>query len=318
MTKLIRSPDPDNTVTAKSDIRAFWGAMYRSAYSGIDDELDGETLLRLLDETRSMFRYRRHIAATEMPLESLAGKKVLEVGSGGGSHSALFANHGATVTAIDLTMDRARATAGKFELLADRAAGCHALQGDAENLPFSDSTFDIVYSNGVLHHSPDTEMAISEVFRVLRPGGRAIVMLYCKSSINFWLTFWLGYGIFRGGLWRHGVDRLGAQTEWAGSDEQTLENPITRCYTRRQIADMFNSFGDVTLRKSDFSIVHLPKIGKYYRRWLERRQRVHSGGLLPYGAPWPIASVFELWVGQFLGWAWNIAATKPAMEPGQR
>lgn len=318
MTKLVRSPDPDSTASAKSDIRAFWGAMYRSAYSGIDDELDRETLLRLLDETQSMFRYRRHIAATEMPLENLVGKNVLEVGSGGGSHSALFASHGATVTAIDITMDRVHATARKFELLAERAAGCHALQGDAENLPFSDATFDIVYSNGVLHHSPNTEKAISEVFRVLRPGGRAIVMLYCKSSINYWLTFWLGYGILRGGLWRHGADRLGARTEWAGDDAQTIENPITKCYTRHQMTDMFGSFVDVTLRKSDFSIVHLPKIGKHYRRWLEKRQRMHSGGLLPYGAPWPIASVFELWVGQYLGWAWNIAAAKPMIEPGRR
>src|SRR2546429_675657 len=65
--------------------------------------------------------------------------------------------------------------------LVRQGSGC-TIQGDAENLPFADDVFDIVYSFGVLHHTENTEQAIDEVHRVLKPGGQAAVMLYAKSS----------------------------------------------------------------------------------------------------------------------------------------
>lgn len=296
-------------VVAKTEVNAFWSELYRSAYANVDAALDGESLLNLLDETEAMFRYRSTMAVTEIDLGAIAGKTILEIGSGAGSHSALFAKYGALVTAVDLSLDRVRATARKFELLGELAKGCVALEADAENLPFEDSSFDIVYSNGVLHHSPDTERAISEVYRVLKPEGRAIVMLYCKSSINYWVTLWFGYGVLKGQL-RHGVDRLGAASEWGGSERPAMENPITRCYTFRDMRRLFVRFDDLSLRKSEFAISHLPKIGKFYKRWLFRRGRVHNGGILPYGEPWPLANAFELWLGRHLGWAWYASATK--------
>ncbi len=289
--------------------KAFWTELYRSAYGGFDASLDSETLTPLIDELEAMFRFRRHLAVTEMPIDGLKGRLVLEVGPGAGGHAALFAKHGAIVTAVDLSFDRARATETKFGLLDETAAGCAALQGNGEQLPFAGATFDIVYSSGVLHHSPDTQAAIGELFRVLKPGGRAVVMLYCKSSVNYWVTLWLGYGILRGHLLR-GRDRLGAVSEGAGGKPQTVENPITRCYTAAALRHLFADFTDVTLRKSEFNFAHLPKIGKLYRRWQVRRFGEHPGGLLVYGAPWPIASPFEIWLGKYVGWAWNIAAVK--------
>lgn len=291
-------------------MRDFWSALYRSAYSEVDSSLDQESLVELLDQLEDMFRYRSHLAVTEMPIDDLDGRRVLEIGSGSGAHSTLFARHGARVTAVDLSGERAGATRKKLALLGTAAEDCIALQGDGERLPFADATFDIVYSNGVLHHSPNTEAAIAELCRVLKPGGRAVVMLYCRSSLNYWLTLWLGYGILRGGLWR-GRDRLGAKTEWIGDHAQDVENPITRCYSAAQLRRMFAMFEDLQLRKSEFAITHLPKIGKVYRRWQERRYGQHPGGLLVYGQPWPIASPFELWAGRFIGWAWNITAVKP-------
>src|SRR5207248_8707048 len=60
------------------------------------------------------------------------------------------------------------------------------LRENAESLSFADESFDWLYSHGVLHHTPNTQKAIDEVWRVLKPNGRAIIMLYHKSSFNYY------------------------------------------------------------------------------------------------------------------------------------
>ena len=170
----------------KDDIRKWWGDLYRQRYAGHEDGLDAATLGRQLDELEDLFRRRRHLAVVEMPLDGFDGMKVLEIGSGAGAHAALFAHHGASVVAVDITPERVAATARKLALVPEsRGQAYHA---DAENLPFQDAAFDIVYSNGVLHHSEDTERCIAEVHRVLKPGGRAVIMLYSRHSAAYWLN----------------------------------------------------------------------------------------------------------------------------------
>ena len=70
-------------------------------------------------------------------------------------------------------------------------------EADAEHLPFPDDSFDIVYSWGVLHHSPDTPQAFSEAHRVLRPGGTLRAMIYHRPSI-VGLMLWARYGFAAG------------------------------------------------------------------------------------------------------------------------
>ena len=155
---------------------------------------------------------RRHAAVVEIDLDTLASKKVLEIGSGAGGHSALFAKHGAHMTSIDLTRVRARATQDKFHLLGVQGK-CHALQADAESLPFPDNHFDIVYSNGVIHHTPDTETCIEEIYRVLKPGGDVVLLLYCKSSWHYWINLFLCHGLLLGRAFRD-PNWIGKVTEW--------------------------------------------------------------------------------------------------------
>ena len=71
---------------------------------------------------------------------------------------------------------------------------------DAETLPFDDDTFDLVYSNGVLHHTPNTAQAVAEMLRVLKPGGRAIVMVYAENSLQYWRNLVWHYGMKSGDL----------------------------------------------------------------------------------------------------------------------
>ncbi len=295
----------------KDDIRRFWTSLYESLYEDVDRDLTREQLFRSLEDLEDMFRFRGHMAAVEMPLAELAGKRVLEIGPGAGGHSALFARHGAVMTAVDISFDRARATDAKFRLMDDAARGCQALQGDTENLPFADGSFDIVYSNGVLHHTLDTQRALDEAFRILKPGGRAVIMLYCKSSWQYWFNIFLCVGILQGRIFRDGPNWVGRATEWGGKKAQTVANPITRCYSASGIKTLFHRFRDVTLRKREFYFYLIPKLGRLYRRYQIRRYGTHPGGILVYGEPWPIQSPLELKLGEIMGFAWFISARKP-------
>jgi len=306
--------DVSSSDEAKFAARVFWDDVYRVAYSDLDADLNEPTLLRLLDELEAMFHLRRHLATTEMPLASLTGKRVLEIGCGAGGHSALFARHGARMISLDLSIERARACASKFSLLDASAKGCISMQSDGEQLPFLNSTFDIVYSNGVLHHTPDTEAAITEVHRVLKPGGRAVIMLYCRSSFHYWFHLLFCVGLLKGGILRS-RNWMGHATEWIGTSPQTAINPVTRCYTARSLRRMFAQFEDLGLRKSEFNAGDIPKLGRIWRRWRGRRHGRHPGGWLVYGAPWEVTTPFERRLGDRIGWAWNISAVKPGGDP---
>ncbi|HEC91218.1 MAG TPA: class I SAM-dependent methyltransferase [Alphaproteobacteria bacterium] len=300
---------------AKKDVRKFWKSLYDSLYEDVDRDMTRERLLDSIDDLEDMFRLRGHMAVADMALSEIGGKLVLEIGSGAGGHSALFAKYGAVIAGADITFDRARATQAKFDLMGDLAAGCQAMQSDAENLPFAENTFDIVYSNGVLHHTPDTKRAIDEALRVLKPGGRAAIMLYCKSSWHYWINMLLCVGLLRGKLFS-GVNWLGRATEWGGKNIQSVENPITRCYTAGELRKLFAGYEGLRLRKGDFYFYLIPKLGRLYRRWQIRHYGVHPGGILVYGEPWPIQSPLELWLGRIMGWSWFISARKP-VAPGQ-
>ena len=111
-----------------------------------------------------------------------AGKHVLEVGCGVGLDLARFAEHGAVVTGIDLAPTAIR--------LARKHFAQRGLQGElrtmnGEALQFSDNHFDVVYAHGVLQYTPDAARMIRELYRVLKPEGEAILMVYNRYS---WLN----------------------------------------------------------------------------------------------------------------------------------
>src|SRR6266699_3450587 len=125
--------------------------------------------------------FGRHIPIAA-DFRSARGLKVLEIGCGLGTDGAQFAEAGADYTGVDLTEAAVELARRRFELFSLPGKFQTA---DAENLAFADDSFDLVYSHGVLHHTPETEKAIQEIHRVLRPGGRAVVMLYHRGSYNY-------------------------------------------------------------------------------------------------------------------------------------
>jgi ubiquinone/menaquinone biosynthesis C-methylase UbiE len=116
------------------------------------------------------------------------GEKVLEIGCGTGADLLQFAKHGALASGVDLT-------ANHVELARMRVGGlAHVYKADARHIPFEDESFDYVYSHGVLHHCDEPEQVVSEIFRVLRPGGRFNVHVYALWS-HIALRGLLRYGI---------------------------------------------------------------------------------------------------------------------------
>lgn len=120
------------------------------------------------------FSYRLH----EYP--KFKGKKVLDIGCGNGYVLSRYAIEGAHTFGIDLTTMAVALSMKRFTHMGLEGA---FIQANAETLPFKDSSFDCVSSMGVLHHTPETEKAIGEVYRVLKPGGRLILMFYYRNSI---------------------------------------------------------------------------------------------------------------------------------------
>ena len=166
--------------------------------------------------------------------ESTAGKKVLEIGVGLGADHQRFAQAGARLTGIDLTARAVEHTRRRLALFGFDSA---LSMGDAENLGFPSDTFDRVYSWGVLHHSPNTQKAISEVHRVLRTGGVANVMIYHKWSLVGYML-WLRYALLR-------------LRPWVSLTEvyaRYLESPGTKAYSMAQAQRMFEAFSTAQIR----------------------------------------------------------------------
>jgi SAM-dependent methyltransferase len=110
-----------------------------------------------------------------------AGQSVLDLGCGPGWYSAQYGLGGANVTGVDLTPKAVEVASAyaKFRGLANVVIR----QGDAQDLPFADDSFDLVISSGVLHHVPDPVQAFREVRRVLKPGGEAKITLYYRNFL---------------------------------------------------------------------------------------------------------------------------------------
>ena len=165
--------------------------------------------------------------------ERWSGKDVLEVGFGLGTDFVRFARAGSKLTGIDLTdvsVDLVR------QRLALESLDADVRVADAEALPFPDESFDLVYSWGVLHHTPDTRQALSEIRRVLKPDGEVRVMLYSRRSWTA-LGMWLRYALVRGRPWR----------SFAAVLAEHMESPGTKAYTRRELKDLFGGFRGVLL-----------------------------------------------------------------------
>ena len=177
-----------------------------------------------------------------MGFDKFRDARLLEIGCGMGTDLLQFARGGACCTGIDLTPRSIEITRHRFRLY---DAGGAFMISDGEHLPFRDESFDVVYSNGVLHHTPDTAGAIREVHRVLRPGGTAKVMLYHRNSLNYWFDIVLRRGVLRADFLRGRsvAEIMSRVVEFSSHDGR----PLVKVYSRKEARELFSLFKSVTI-----------------------------------------------------------------------
>lgn len=167
------------------------------------------------------------------------GKKVLEIGTGLGTDFLQFARAGANVYGIDLSTHSVRLVKERMHLYGVPA---NIVQADAENLPFPSDFFDLVYSWGVIHHSPDPPRVVEEIYRVLKPGGVLKAMLYNRHSVTA-LALYVRHGLLKGKPFRSFSSVLA----------QFSESPGTKAYTIGELKRMFQSFSELKIKPDPFS-----------------------------------------------------------------
>ena len=163
-----------------------------------------------------------------------AGRRVLEVGCGIGTDSINFARAGAQLTAVDLSSESLRIAEQRADVMgvSDRI---EFVQANAEELTsvLSGEPYDLVYSFGVVHHTPRPERAMAEIRALTAPGGTLKLMIYHRRS---WKVFWIVAGQGRGCFWD--ADKLVATY----SEAQT-GCPVTFTYTRREARELVEEAG---------------------------------------------------------------------------
>jgi ubiquinone/menaquinone biosynthesis C-methylase UbiE len=288
------------TTSEIGQVRSFWnteacGTHFVSAEPGTPE----------FYEQYRRFRYETEWHIPEIvPFQDGKDKHVLEIGCGNGADGVMWAQHGASYTGVDLTDAAVVAARKHFDVLG--LPGRFEIQ-NAEKLTFTDESFDFVYSHGVLHHTRNPQRAFAEVYRVLKPGGRAILMLYHKSSFNYHVRI-MGYMrlrlltkiLMRAPSWDADRARLADEPRgirgntdpsvWQIHYEQFLrqgwsylrapqfvhhctdgpECPVAYAYTRDELKAQLGAFRALTFRVAHFPLRRAP-LGRWIPRALEKR-----------------------------------------------
>jgi len=215
--------------TDKQLVKEFWNA------ASCGEEL----YLKGADEA-SKFKHQLKIRYELEPFilsfaqfQNFKDKKVLEIGVGLGADHQKIAESGAILYGCDLTERAVENTQKRFDLLGLKT---NLQVADAEQLPYSDNQFDAVYSWGVIHHSPNTPKAVDEIHRILKPSGKAKIMIYHTYSM-------VGYM-----LWiRYALMKLKPFTSLKEIYATYLESPGTKAYSVAEAKLLFKDFSNVEI-----------------------------------------------------------------------
>jgi 2-polyprenyl-3-methyl-5-hydroxy-6-metoxy-1,4-benzoquinol methylase len=209
------------------------------------------------------------------------GRRVLEIGCGIGTDGAQFALAGAEYVGVDLTQAAVDLARRNF---AARGLNGDIEVADARELPFGAEAFDHVYSFGVIHHSPEPRRIVEEILRVLKPRGTVTVMLYNRTSINYYVEIMLlrklgrlllrpppallarALRLPRAKLERHREQLLRiphpTPEQWVSMNTDGPDCPLARVYSAREARILFDGFDALETEVHHFDRSHWPYIGQ--------------------------------------------------------
>lgn len=194
-----------------------------------------------------------------VPFHSMTGQRVLEIGFGPGFDAYKFLRSGADYIGIDITPENVERTKSH---LAHYGMDPDVRIGDAEALTFPDDSFDVVYSNGVLHHIPDMAQAFREIRRVLKPGGRFYILLYNRNSFYYRVSVQAVH-YATGRFLRTPLSKRRSRIEHTGVDTDVIVNLFTARELRLRLAEAGMKAKWVKTRK--FTWEDLPGAGRFGR-----------------------------------------------------
>jgi ubiquinone/menaquinone biosynthesis C-methylase UbiE len=217
----------------------FWNEGWKKRFAS--DLRTSSSIAANIESGIKIQQAENHISTSEAKRIITEGKTVVDVGCGF-LECGILSSYGATVLALDIS--HAAASEALSEMKALDRIGL-AVQSLAERMPVKTDSVDVVYSNGVLHHTPHIAEAVREVHRILKPGGNAIIALYVTWSPQFVLDRiltvvrnrrlrWFNFGE---GCW-HTPGRV---------------NPWSQTFTKKEIQQLFSAFKIISLRRSGFS-----------------------------------------------------------------
>lgn len=250
---------------APDERRDFWTA-YQPGFRFTTERVGSPEFFAAVES----HRYRLEPAIQELArFEQCAGLSVLEAGCGIATDGINFARAGAIYTGVDFSPAAVELARRRFALESRQA---QIIQASITELPVADQTQDLVYSNGVIHHLPETERVVAEMHRVLRPGGRALVMVYHRGSLNYHVNIMmirraLTLGLFLPGfgelvaratgesqdvldghrrlLKEHGVRYLTDRQLFLSNNTDGPGNPLSKVYSREDARRLFGAFSEV-------------------------------------------------------------------------
>jgi 2-polyprenyl-3-methyl-5-hydroxy-6-metoxy-1,4-benzoquinol methylase len=236
---------------------------------------------------------RKYFVEPHIPLfaefEKWKGKKVLEIGCGLGTDTINFARAGAQVTAVDISIESLALAKKRAEVFG--LDNITFYQANAEQL--SDyvrvESYDLVYSFGVIHHTPHPELVIEQIHKYMDKDSIFKIMVYHRSS---WKVFWMlmKYRRKQGGT----LDELIARYS-----EAETGCPVTYSYTTETVKDFLKGFSIMDMRIDHIFPYSIPEYSNY------QYKKVWYFRYLPHA--------FFRWMEQRCGWHLCVTARKAQM-----
>ena len=229
------------------DVRAFWEQEPCGTGEEVTAGLEPGSVAWFEEVERNRYALEPMIHAVAQ-FTRHRGKRLLEVGVGAGTDHLQWMRAGCDCYGVDLTDAAVETTRRRLSLYGLQS---NLQRVDAETLPFGDDEFDMVWSWGVIHHAERPDRVVSEICRVLKPGGEFRGMMYRRWSLAVFKE-WIKHALLKGRPWRTFSHVL----------RHNFESPGTKAYSPGELSPMFAVFRELSLETviTPYDLQHIPRL----------------------------------------------------------